>query len=309
MDRFFGCYKWSGELRQKIMKESGLPISLGLSINKMVSKVATGEAKPNGQLEVPNGVERDFLAPMPVSKIPMIGEKTTHFLASMGIKKVHTLRDMPPEMLVRLLGKMGTVIWERANAIDRTPIIPFTESKSISSENTFEKDTTDVQKLDAIIVAMTEKLGFQLRQSGRMTGCITIKIRYSDFNTYTKQARIAFTNSDYHLILKAKELFNQLFDRRLLIRLVGVKLSDLVYGQQQIDLFDDTEKILHLNNAIDKVKNKYGSASLFRGAGLQARRNPNPNPNVNNSASPTGKFGYVLRSRSAQREDKEDNKI
>jgi len=303
MDRFFGCYKWSGELRQTIMRESGLPISLGLSVNKMVSKVATGEAKPNGQLEVPNGIERDFLAPMPVSKIPMVGEKTSRFLASMGIQKVHTLRDMPPEMLVRMLGKMGTLIWERANAIDKTPVMPYMESKSISTENTFETDTTDIEKLESLILAMAEKLGFQLRQTGRMAGCITIKIRYADFNTFTKQAQIPYTSSDQVLMTKGRELFRSLYDRRLLIRLVGVRLSDLVHGHHQIDLFEDTEKVLHLHQAIDRLKNKYGSSILFRGAGLQARKFQQSVIPTDHHASPTGKFGYVLRSRQAQREE------
>ncbi|MFT7588221.1 MAG: DNA polymerase-4 [Limisphaerales bacterium] len=268
MDRFFGTWQWSTELRQAITRETGLPISLGLSVNKMVSKVATGEAKPNGQLEIPQGNERDFLAPMSIAKLPMVGEKTFRFLRGMGIARVETLRDMPVELLEQLLGKTGAELWRRANAIDESPVVPYTEAKSISTERTFQMDTMDVKWLRALLVTMVEKLTFKLRDQGKLTGCITVKIRYSSFDTFTKQAHIGYTSSDHILMKRAEELFEKLYDRRMRIRLIGVRLSDLVQGSYQIDLFEDTQQIIRLYQAMDRMRSRYGPNKLHRAVGL-----------------------------------------
>lgn len=271
MDRFFGCYQFASELRQKIMSETGLPISFGLSGNKTVSKVATGEAKPNNQMRIDFGQERPFLAPLSVRKIPMVGEKTYQTLRHLGVKRIHTVQDMPVEMMERVLGKHGRSIWEKARGVDRTPIIPYSERKSISTERTFDRDTIDVVKLESILVAMTENLAFQLRRGVKLTACITVKVRYSDFNTHTLQARIPYTASDHVLIPKAKELFRKLYDRRLLVRLIGVRMSHLVSGGHQMNLFEDNVEIQQLYQAMDKMRDKYGDRSVIRAAGIQAR--------------------------------------
>ncbi|NMM48118.1 DNA polymerase IV [Marinigracilibium pacificum] len=268
MDRFFGTVKWAGELRQKIMKESGLPISMGLSINKLVSKVATGEAKPNGQRHIPYGMEKAFLAPLPIQKIPMIGDKTARFLTDMGIYNVRTLREMPVEVLAAALGSNGVSLWKKANGEDNSPVIPFREQKSISTETTFNKDTIDVQFLKNVLTAMVEKLGFKIREKQKLTACITVKLRYSNFDTVSKQCRIAYTSSDHTLIKKAQELFDQLYNRRMLIRLIGVRFSELVHGNYQISLFDDTEETIRLYEAMDKIKHKHGSLKLMRASSL-----------------------------------------
>ncbi|QCK15983.1 DNA polymerase IV [Mangrovivirga cuniculi] len=268
MDRFFGTVKWAGELRQKIMKESGLPISMGLSINKLVSKVATGEAKPNGQRHIPYGMEKAFLAPLPIQKIPMIGDKTARFLTDMGIFNVRTLREMPVEILAAALGSNGVALWKKANGEDNSPVIPFREQKSISTETTFQKDTIDVQFLKNVLTAMVEKLGFKIREKQKLTACITVKLRYSNFDTVSKQCRIAYTSSDHTLIKKAQELFDQLYNRRMLIRLIGVRFSELVHGNYQISLFDDTEETIKLYEAMDKIKHKHGSLKLMRASSL-----------------------------------------
>lgn len=179
MDKFFGCYQWATELRKKITHETGLPISFGLSENKTVSKVATGEAKPNGQLKIDFGNEKTFLAPLRVEKIPMIGEKTAHLLHSMGVQKVLTLQQMPRELLQRVLGDNGISIWKKANGIDTSPVEPYNERKSISSEETFDSDTIDISFLKATLVSMTEKLAYQLRKEEKLTACIAVKLRYS----------------------------------------------------------------------------------------------------------------------------------
>ncbi len=264
MDTYFGSYRWAGELRQKIMKETELPISMGLSVNKLVSKVATNESKPNGQHYVKNGVERDFLAPLPIQKIPMIGDKTTQFLVDMGIKTVRTLREMPLRMLQSAFGKVGTGLWQKANAIDNSPVIPYTDRKSISTECTFDQDTIDTKKLKTILVAMIEKLGYQLRADNKLTACIAVKIRYSNFDTHSKQKQIPYTSSDQFLIATAMDLFDQLYSRRMLLRLVGIRFSKLVPGNYQIRLFEDTEEQIKLLSAMDHIKGKYGPESVVR---------------------------------------------
>lgn len=273
MDRFFGCYKMATELRQRIMRESGLPISFALSSNKTVSKVGTGEAKPNGQKEIPFGTEKDFLAPLSVKKIPMVGDKTYQLLRSMGVMWIRTLQEMPIELMEQVLGQNGVVIWKKANGIDNSPIEPYTEQKSMSTEQTFERDTIDVKALKAVLVSMTEKLAYQLRSQEKLTACVTVKIRYSDFNTYTQQMRIPYTSLDHVLIERVQELFDKLYQKRMLIRLIGIKFSHLVQGSYQYNLFDDTEEQLQLLNAMDRIRKRFGKDSVLRAVGLGMRHN------------------------------------
>ena len=269
MDRFFGCYTFATELRQKIIKESGLPISFGQSVNKTVSKVATGEAKPNGQLNIIHGTEKPFLGPLSIKKIPMVGDKTYHLLKNMGVQKIQTVQEMPVELMERLLGESGVVIWKKANGIDNTPVVPYSERKSISTEETFQTDTIDVNALRNIMVSMTEKLGFQLRNQKKLTSCITVKVRYSNFDTHTMQARIPYTACDHVLIKRVKELFEKLYTRRMLVRLIGVRVSHLVSGNYQINLFDDTEEMMNLYQAIDRMKARFGEQKIIRAVGIK----------------------------------------
>ena len=271
MDRFFGTAQWSTALRARIIRETGLPISMGLSTNKLVSKVATGEAKPNGQQHVALGMERDFLAPLPVTKIPMVGPKTARFLSEMGIRTVKTLSEMPLEMLRSAFGKPGVMLWRRAQGIDDTPVIPYSERKSISTETTFDRDTIDVRHLKAVLTGMVEKVGFKLRQHQKLTACLTVKLRYSNFDTVTRQIRLPYTSSDHVLMKHAHELFDALYQRRMLVRLVGVRLSHLVHGNHQIHLFEDTQEDVRLYQAMDFLKNKYGAQTLTRATTLGSR--------------------------------------
>lgn len=268
MDRFFGCYKFASELRTKIIKESGLPISFGLSINKTVSKIATTEAKPNNQLKIDAGYEKIFLAPLSIKKIPMVGEKTYRTFCNMGVKNVQTVQQMPVEMMTSVFGKNGRSIWQRANGIDYSPIIEYHERKSISNERTYGRDTINGTILKTTIVAMAENLAFQLRRGGKLTSCVTVKIRYSDFQTYSKQLKIPYTSADHHLIPVVLELFNKLYSRRMLIRLVGVRYSSLTAGTYQINLFDDEKKTVNLYKAMDAIRTKYGDRSIMRAVTL-----------------------------------------
>jgi DNA polymerase IV len=268
MDRFFGAFKWAVELRQKIIKESNLPISMALSVNKLVSKVATAEFKPNAEKQIAAGEEKDFLAPLSIEKLPMVGKKTAAFLYDMGVRTVATLREMPVPFLISAFGKNGISLWNKAQGIDDSPIVSYSEQKSISTESTFEEDTIDVKRLKSILIAMVEKVAFQLREQKKLASCITVKIRYSNFDTETRQVHIPYTSSDHIILRVVQELFDKLYNRRMLIRLVGVRLSHLVHGNQQINLFDDTEEDISLYEAMDYIKHKHGTEKLIRATTL-----------------------------------------
>jgi DNA polymerase-4 len=278
MERFFGTYQYAGELRQRILKEAGLPISFGLSINKTVSKVATGEAKPNNQMRIDKGSEKPFLAPLSVQKIPMVGEKTYQMLCDLGVRRIQTLQDMPVDVMERVMGKNGKLLWEKANGIDMSPVIAFHERKSISTERTFDRDTIDVHRLKGILTAMTENLAFQLRRGNKLTACVSFKIRYSDFETHSLQRRIPYTAADHQLIPLVQELFSKLYNRRLLVRLIGIRFSELVGGGHQISLFEDSEEQMRLYQAMDKMRLRYGDRSVIRASGLDARTIGRSNP-------------------------------
>lgn len=278
IDKFFNSYKMASELRGKITKETGLPISFGLSQNKTVSKIATGEAKPDNQLKIEYGTEKPFLAPLPVKKIPMIGDKTNQLLCDLGIKTIRTIQEMPIELLEKVMGKNGVSIWKKANGIDNSPVEPYSERKSISTERTFDRDTIDVVKLKAILLAMAENLAFQLRRGQKLTACVTVKVRYSDFNTYTLQNRILYTSADHVLIPKVLELFEKLYNKRLLVRLIGVRFSHLVNGGYQINLFEDALEMIKLYQAMDFIRDKHGDRSVIRAGGIEAKTISRFNP-------------------------------
>lgn len=269
MDRFFGCLAWTKELRNDIINNTGLPVSFGLSVNKTISKIAAGEAKPNGELEIPGKKVKPFIFPLSIRKIPMIGNKTFHLLRSMGVSTIETLSSIPVDMMERLLGKNGIIIWEKANGVDTTPVIRYSERKSISTERTFEKDSTDILKLNQILVAMVEKITYELRKKQKLTSCVTVKIRYSNFDTHTLQKRISYTSFDHVLIETARELFGRLYYRRMMVRLIGVRFSYLVNGVQQLNIFEDTPEMVRLYLTMDKLRNRFGKYAIRRAVGVK----------------------------------------
>ena len=267
MDRFHDCQLWSHELRRKIIHETGLPISFGLSENKTVAKIATGEAKPNGEKLVPVPLINSFLDPLSISKIPMVGEKTYALLSSMGVELIGTLRRIPPQAMEQVLGKHGIDIWKKANGHDSTPVCPYREQKSMSKERTFEEDTIDVAAIRQCLSHMVESLGFELRSQRKLAGCVTVKIRYADFNTHDLQQRIPYTAFDHVLRDTVYGLFDRLYNRRMRIRLVGVRLSELVNGAPQLELFDDNIELTNLYAAMDRIKRRFGEQSVHLAAG------------------------------------------
>src|SRR5580698_1003702 len=228
MDKFYGCSLFARELKTKVLKESGLIVSYGLASNKLISKVATNEVKPNGQLEIAFGKEKSFLAPLPVQKLPGIGKETAYKLIRRGVETIRTLSEIPVEMMETMMGATGVELWRKANGVDESPVIPYREQKSISTERTFETDTIHMGRLHSELVRMTEAVGFDLRKQDKLTGCVTVKLRYSNFDTVARQKTIDYTNADHILLQTAQDLFDKLYDRRMLIRLLGVRLTRLV---------------------------------------------------------------------------------
>ena len=268
MDKYFGCRLFIAELKKKIIIESGLPVSYALANNKLVSKVATNEAKPNGQLEIPFGEEKRFFSPLSISKIPGIGKQTALLLVRMGVETVRVLSEIPIEMLENLLGKNGIELWRRANAIDETPVIPYHEQKSMSTERTFSSDTIHIDFMHGELVRMTEALAFQLRKQNKLTGCVVVKVRYANFDTETHQRTIDYTSADHVLLKTTRELFDKLYDRRLRVRLIGIRFTHIVPGNYQVKLYEDTQEMIRLYQAIDSVKKRYGEKFVMRAVGV-----------------------------------------
>ncbi len=264
MDKFFNPLQWTVDLRKQIMDETGLPISFGLSSNKMMAKIATNEAKPNGYLQIPFGKEKEFLAPLPVDKIPGVGEHTNAVLKSIGIYSIGDIDKCTAEELEERLGKWGTDLWKKSAGIHTSEVHPYHESKSISSENTFDENKTDVNFLMSEIVRLTEKIAYELRQDKKVAGCITVKIRYPDFETTSKQTTVPYTSADDEIIPVAKKLFHQLYKKGQPVRLLGVKLSELTNDAVQADLFENKEKKTDLYKAIDDVKSRFGKLKIKR---------------------------------------------
>ncbi len=277
MDRFHDCYQHATELRHKIIRETGLPISFGMSSCKTVSKMATNQAKPNGQLLIPHGKEREFLAPLNISKIPGLGESTSKKLYTYGIEKIGDLQKCNLVFLETVFGKAGRFLWNKANGIDEGEIVPHSERKSISTEHTFHTNIADRATIETILVSMTEELASKLRKENMVTSCLAIKVRYANFETHTQQEKIALTAAEHILIPGVKNLLRKAWNQHRPIRLIGVRLSNLCPGSYQINLFEDNEERIRLYQAMDKINFKFGDKTVCRAAGMAiGTRNFNP---------------------------------
>jgi DNA polymerase-4 len=269
MDQFFGCYQWTKEIAESVTKNTGLPISFALSTNKTVSKIGTGESKPVGRFEIPAKNINSFLNPLSIRKIPMVGEVTFQLLSRVGIRKIQTLAEMPVLVLQQMIGKNGAELWKKANGIDLNPVIPYSERKSLSKEHTFTNDTMDIFELKRLISGMAESLAYQLRQEKWLTSTVVLKIRYANFDTETKQMKISYTSIDHTLARVALDLFEKLYTRRMRLRLVGLRFTNLVHGTYQMNLFEDSEELMNLYQAMDRMKNRFGKNALGRASGFE----------------------------------------
>jgi DNA polymerase IV len=272
MDRFFGIPQFTRELREKIIRETGLPISYGLSSNKLISKMATNEAKPNGYLEVPAGKETAFLWPLTIDKIPMVGKQTQQQLHTIGIHTIEQLAHTPVEQLEHVFGKWGYKLWQKAHGISDSIVEQYSEQKSLSHENTFNEDSSDVEFLHGELVRLTEKAAYDLRQEEKLTGCVTVKLRYEDFETVSRQEVMDYTALDNLLTARVKDLFTKLYKRGRKVRLLGVKFSHLIPMTIQMNLFDKEQEKLDLYKAVDDIKNQFGSGAITKATTLKNKR-------------------------------------
>ena len=262
MDTFFNPLEWTIKLRQTIMDETGLPISFGLATNKLVAKIATDEAKPNGYLFVTPGKEKEFLAPLPVEKLGGVGKKSHQTLLGLGIQNIGDILHFDPTLLEKVLGKWGTQLIRQANGKSDSVVSPHRESKSISAENTFEENTSDMDILLAQLVGQSERVAYELRQEKKYATCVAIKFRNANFETSTRQVTVPATIADSDIIKAATDLFTKLYVPGTMVRLLGVRLSGLTNVGAQTNLFDNKTEQNALYEAIDAVKNKYGKSLL-----------------------------------------------
>jgi DNA polymerase-4 len=276
-ERFYEPYKLASQLRQRIIKETGLPISFGMASGKTLAKMATNKAKPNGQIFVPHGKELEFLAPLPISAIPGLGESTCNKLYAYGLEKIGDLQRVELRFLETVFGKAGTWIWEKAKGIDYGEIVPHSDRKSISTEHTFNDNVSDKKTLETVIISMTEELAGKLRRENKLASCLAIKIRYGNFETHTQQEKIPLTAAEHILIPGIKNLLNKAWNQSRSIRLIGVRLSQLATGSYQINLFEDNEERIRLYQAMDRINFKFGDKTVCRAAGMEiGTRNFNP---------------------------------
>ncbi len=266
MDRFFGASKYARELREFIMKETGLPISCGLSSAKFISKMATNEAKPNGFLEIPHGKEKEFLWPLGIEKINGVGKQTEILLKTLGLYKLEDIANTPLEVLEQYVGKWAESLWRKAHGIGNALVNRDWDQKSMSHENTFDQDYTDLDYLNSELVRLAEKTAYSLREDEKLTGCVTVKIRYSDFETTSRQEVIDYTSLDDELIAKAKNIFTKSYQKGRPVRLLGVRFSQLIPFTMQMSMFEQKEEKLNLYKAVDDIKNQFGSKAISKAA-------------------------------------------
>jgi len=264
MDKFFGVSQYAKDLRQLITSETGLPISCGLASARFIAKMATNEAKPNGFLEIPHGKETAFLWPLGIEKINGVGKQTEQHLKSYGIYTIEDIAKTPIEHLEKIAGKWGEALWHKAHGIGSTEITTDWEQKSMSHENTFDSDYTDTSFLYNELVRLTEKTAYSLREDEKLTGCVTVKIRYSDFETTSRQETVDYTALDDVLIAKVKDLFNKSYQKARPVRLLGVRFSQFIPFTMQMNLFENNVEKLGLYKVVDNIKNQFGSKVISK---------------------------------------------
>jgi len=277
MDRFYDCYQVASNLRQRVIRETGLPISFGMASGKTVAKMATNASKPNGQLFIKHGEEIQFLAPLSISRIPGLGDSTAQKLYQYGIEKIGDLQRTNLKFLGTVFGKAGIFLWEKAHGIDHSEIIPHSDRKSISTEHTFHVNVNDERTIETVLISMTEELSSKLRRENKLASCLAIKIRYANFETHTQQQKISLTAAEHILLPGVKSLLKKAWNQHRPIRLIGVRLSNLASGRYQINLFEDNEERIRLYQAMDNINFKFGDKTVCRAAGMEiGTRNFNP---------------------------------
>ena len=261
-------------IKQRVKNELGLVASIGIASNKIVAKVASDHSKPDGLVEVPAGDEAAFFAPLPIGKLPGIGKKTEQVLRGLGITTLGELAKMPPPALKDRFGMYGEGLRQLARGIDDREILPPAEARSISRETTFATDSTDRDFLTATLRYLAERVGAELREGGRQTRCVVIKVRYSDFTTITRQRTLPQpVGTDEALFQTAADLLRvALASDGRAVRLIGTGVSNLSEPRQQLALWDMTDRRLEkLNRAIDRIRDRHGFTAIQTGRTLRLR--------------------------------------
>jgi DNA polymerase IV len=259
-------------LLRTITKTTGLPCSAGLASTRLVAKVASEQAKPRGLLWVAAGQEPRFLARLPVRKIPGIGEVTERALRALGIEYVHQLADYPQEKLEQIFGQWGTALYRKARGGDSYEFVLDAEPKSISQNHTFGEDTSDVAAMESMLSHLSQKACKRLREAGLSSCTLTITIRYTGFDTYTRSKTL---NDPVQFDADAFSVFLSLFrehrNSKRRVRLIGVALSGLTHGSQQLDLLDPGRraKLDKLTRAADSLRDRFGFGKIQFGGSLR----------------------------------------
>jgi DNA polymerase-4 len=264
-------YQIASRIKERVKKELKLIASVGMASCKVVAKIASDLGKPDGLVEVAAGQEKDFLAPLPVASLPGVGKKTEQVLKTMGIKTIGQLAVLPLEVVKNRFGSFGLMIHHHANGIDNREVEAPGEAKSISRETTFAQDTADKVFLQAMLRYLCERVGAELRQETKHARTITLKLRYSDFETITRRfSSKEATDADEVIFAGAIKLLKQsLAGKRKLVRLIGVGVSNLVSYGRQLNLLDSRpQRLGHLDKAIDRIRNKYGFTAIQTGRTL-----------------------------------------
>jgi DNA polymerase IV len=264
LDAYYGSWHLAKNLRKRIIRETGLPISMGLSSNKVVSKIATGEAKPNGELMIPKGMEKRFLFPLKAEKIPGVGEKTLPVLHKHHIYTIGDIAKQDVGFLESILGIGGYYLHLKANGIYESDRYYSEDRKSISTENTFQENIQSEQEIESVLKGMVEKLCYSLRSNQLATNCITLKLRLPNYDTFTKQIAIQYTHQDKEIFDTVKSLRKAMMQTGMELMLIGVRFSNLKPFAVQTNLFVDNTQQEDVTQSIDRIRNKYGLQSIYR---------------------------------------------
>lgn len=262
------------KIKQRVKKELGLNASIGIASGKVIAKVASELSKPDGLLEVEAGKEAAFLAPLPIARLPGIGQKTEPKLKSLGIDTIGKLSAMPPKALKSHFGASGEVLQRFASGIDDREVEPPAAAKSTSRETTFSQDTKDPAMLESTLRYLGERVGADLRQKGKRARCVTLKLRYGDFTTITRRRTLSqSTDSDQAIFETGQGLLKRaLAGEKRAVRLIGIGVSELVEAGRQLDMMDGSaQRQEQLNKAIDRIRKKYGFTAIQTGRTLKLK--------------------------------------
>jgi DNA polymerase-4 len=275
-------------IQARIQSELGLSASLGVASNKLVAKIASDFRKPHGITVVPPGEEAGFLAPLPVRKLWGVGEVTSRELSRLGVQTIGDLAQLPLETLRQAFGSHGEGLWRGAHGIDDSPVVTEHEIKSLSREETFARDTRDVALMQRELLRLSDSVAASLRRHGLAARTVSLKLRYADFKTLTRQRTLAApADSGAELYEQALALFEIAWDRRRAVRLLGVGASGLTESAGQLRLFEiagedagtagqrakereaSRERRARLDAALDRIRQRFGDAAIQRASLLE----------------------------------------